>query len=208
MALQGLCCLDVQGDDVLDLMMDFIGDCNAPLNTVVSARELLAGALGDTDRCNEYLKRHCRHWGLARLALVDRGILRLGVHELLSGQAPPKVIIAESLKLAREFSTAESPRFINGVLDSVVKELANGVATGNGQLATGDDNDSGNDSGDDSGDDSGNDNDNDRGNDNDNGNGKGDDSGNGGGARIGDGGGTRIGDVASDDKGDGDGAGS
>jgi N utilization substance protein B len=129
LALQGLCCLDVQGDDVLDLMMDFIADCNAPVNTIASARDLLSGALGDTDRCNEYLKRHCRHWGLERLALVDRGILRLGVHELLTQQAPPKVVIAESLKLAREFSTAESPRFINGVLDSVVKELTSDEAS-------------------------------------------------------------------------------
>ena len=104
--------------------MDFIADCNAPPDTIASARDMLSGALEDTDRCNEYLKRHCRHWGLARLALVDRGILRMGVHELLDGQVPPKVVIAESLKLAREFSTAESPRFINGVLDSVVKELA------------------------------------------------------------------------------------
>ena len=145
MALQGLCCFDVQGDNVLDLIMDFIADCNAPPDTIASARDMLSGALEDTDRCNEYLKRHCRHWGLARLALVDRGILRLGVHELLDGQVPPKVVIAESLKLAREFSTAESPRFINGVLDSVVKELA----IGNGQLAIGDDN------GDDNGDEAG-----------------------------------------------------
>ena len=53
----------------------------------------------------------------------------MGVHELLTQQAPPKVVIAESLKLAREFSTAESPRFINGVLDSVVKELTSDEAS-------------------------------------------------------------------------------
>jgi len=126
LALQGLCCIDVQGDDVLDLIMDFIADCNATPDTIASARDMLSAAVGGTDRCNEYLKRHCRHWGLERLALVDRGILRLGVYELLEAKTPPKVIIAESLKLAREFSTAESPRFINGVLDSVVKELTAG----------------------------------------------------------------------------------
>ena len=147
MALQGLCCLDVQGDDAQDLMMDFIADCSASVDTIASARDMLSGALADTDRCNEYLKRHCRHWGLERLALVDRGILRLGVHELLDGQAPPKVVIAECLKLAREFSTAESPRFINGVLDSVGKALAigNGDDNGDGLATEGteDDNDDG-----------------------------------------------------------------
>ena len=116
----------------MDLVMDFIGDCNASPETVASAREMLTAALDDIDRCNEFLKRHCRHWGLQRLALVDRGILRLGVHELLLAEAPPKVVIAESLKLAREFSTAESPRFINGVLDSVVKEIATGDGDGDG----------------------------------------------------------------------------
>ena len=134
MALQGLCCHDVQGHDVLDRLMDFIADCNAPRETVASAREMLIAALEDIDRCNEFLKRHCRHWGLQRLALVDRSILRLGVHELLSGETPPKVVIAESLKLAREFSTAESPRFINGVLDSVVKELATGDGDDKGDV--------------------------------------------------------------------------
>ena len=123
MALQGLCCLDVQGRHVIDLVNEFIGDCNASPQTISTARETLQTALDDTDRCDELLKRHCRHWDLARLAMVDRGILRLAVHELLTAQTPPKVVIAESLKLAREFSTAESPRFINGVLDSVMKEI-------------------------------------------------------------------------------------
>ncbi|MCP4376350.1 MAG: transcription antitermination factor NusB [bacterium] len=136
LALQGLCCLDVQGDDALESMNDFISDCSAPVQTIASAREMLSGALGDIDRCNEFLKRHCRHWGLARLALVDRCILRLGVYELLSQQAPPKVVIAESLKLAREFSTAESPRFINGVLDSVVKEMVDGDGDDNNDTDT------------------------------------------------------------------------
>ena len=58
--------------------------------------------------------------------MVDRGILRLAVHELRAEPVPPKVVITEALKLAREFSTGESPRFINGVLDSVMQELLNG----------------------------------------------------------------------------------
>lgn len=108
----------------MDLVLRFIDDSRESPETILSARKLLADAFEDVEHVDELLKRHCRHWDLARLAMVDRGILRLAVHELRAESAPPKVVISEALKLAREFSTGESPRFINGVLDSVMKELA------------------------------------------------------------------------------------
>ena len=107
----------------LDLVRDFIMDSDDPLDTRVTAREFLDGALSDRDACDELLSRHAKHWSLSRLALVDRNILRLAVHELRQGQSPRKVIINEALVLAQEFSTTESPRFINGVLDAVAREL-------------------------------------------------------------------------------------
>jgi len=54
---------------------------------------------------------------------VDRNILRLGAWELLAETASAKVILSEALRLAREFSMAESSRFINGVLDAVAREI-------------------------------------------------------------------------------------
>ena len=57
---------------------------------------------------------------------MDRNILRLATYELRFDKAPPKVVITEALRLAREFSTAESPRFVNGILDAVVRELQAG----------------------------------------------------------------------------------
>ena len=125
-----MCCLDSQGPGVMDLVRDFIGDSRESPEAISLAHELLAAAYGDTDRCDQILKRHCRHWDLDRLAMVDRSILRLAVHELLTGQIPPKVAITEALKLAREFSTAESPGFINGVLDSVMKEVSDSTDVG------------------------------------------------------------------------------
>ena len=65
-----------------------------------------------------------RHWELGRLALVDRNILRLAAWELLTKKAPHAVIISEATRLAQEFSTVDSPRFVNGVLDAVTKELS------------------------------------------------------------------------------------
>jgi transcription antitermination protein NusB len=54
---------------------------------------------------------------------VDRGILRLGVYELKSGSAPPKVAIDEALELAKKFSSEEAPAFLNGILDAALKSL-------------------------------------------------------------------------------------
>jgi len=124
MALQGLCCLDVQGPDALPLVEQFIDESRDPLAVRKLANQMLQEALADRDACDEVLARHAKHWGLARLALVDRNILRLAASELHAHRTPMKVVINEALLLAKEFSTAESPRFINGVLDSVAREIA------------------------------------------------------------------------------------
>ncbi len=123
LALQGLCCLDAQGPKAIDAAVEFVEDARDDDGTIRAARKLLLNAWHDRDACDARLGPHARHWELPRLALVDRNILRLGVHELRTDRAPFKVIIAEGMKLAREFSTAESPRFVNGVLDAVAREL-------------------------------------------------------------------------------------
>jgi N utilization substance protein B len=102
---------------------DFIRDSREGNMIVDGALKLLRAAFDDRADSDALLARHARRWELPRLAMVDRNILRLGVHELHRGETPPKVVISEALRLAREFSTAESPRFINGVLDAVAKEL-------------------------------------------------------------------------------------
>jgi N utilization substance protein B len=57
------------------------------------------------------------------MAGVDRSILRLAIYEIRSGTAPPKVAIDEALELAKKFSSAEAPAFLNGVLDAAYKSL-------------------------------------------------------------------------------------
>ena len=123
LALQALCCLDVQGDSAMELACSFIADSRESADTITAADDLLRHAYASREESDQWLIRHAKHWDLKRLALVDRNILRLAVHEMLSGQTPPKVAIAEALRLAQEFSTAESPRFVNGILDAVYKEL-------------------------------------------------------------------------------------
>jgi len=123
LALQGLCSLDVQGVKALDLIYDFIEDSQDPPEAVADARTLLRDTWDGRDACDKLLAAHATHWDLARLAMVDRNILRLAVHELLGLKLAPGIIITEALRLAQEFSSTESPRFINGVLDAIAKDI-------------------------------------------------------------------------------------
>ncbi len=106
-----------------DLVREFIDESKEQPATLADAHELLSGALAARDEADSILARHAKHWDMSRLALVDRNILRLAAAELLDRQTPPKVVISEAIRLAREFSTADSGRFVNGVIDAVLKEL-------------------------------------------------------------------------------------
>ena len=80
-----------------------------------------------TDRVGEIdslIEKHAEHWRMERMAAVDRNLLRAAVAELLGyPETPRAVVINEALEIARKFSTPESVHFVNGVLDSVGKEL-------------------------------------------------------------------------------------
>ena len=85
----------------------------------------LFGAASDrAAEIDSMIERHAEHWRMDRMAAVDRNILRLGVAELLRyPETPRPVVINEALEIARRFSAPESVQFINGVLDSVAREL-------------------------------------------------------------------------------------
>ena len=80
-----------------------------------------------TDRgpeIDKLIEKHAEHWRMERMAAVDRNLLRAGVAEFLAyPETPRAVVINESLEIARKFSSLESVQFVNGVLDSVAKEL-------------------------------------------------------------------------------------
>ncbi len=76
------------------------------------------------EEIDKLIEKHAEHWRVDRMAAVDRNILRAGVAEFLGfPQTPKAVVINESLEIARRFSSPESVQFINGVLDSVAREL-------------------------------------------------------------------------------------
>ncbi len=139
LALQGLCCIDLRGEKQWDLVEQFIRDSRESAAIVATALDILRDAMGDKSACDEILRRNAHRWELQRLALVDRNILRLATFELRRKDAPLGIVISEALKLAKEFSSAESPRFINGILDAIARELGDGSGAGEQAKSAGED---------------------------------------------------------------------
>ena len=88
------------------------------------ADDLFRTAIDKMPQIDELIGKHTQQWRMERMATVDRNVLRGAVAELLAYPATPRaVVINEALEIARKFSTPESVQFINGVLDSVGKEV-------------------------------------------------------------------------------------
>ena len=91
------------------------------------ADELFAIASERGEEIDQIIERNAEHWRMERMAVVDRNVLRVGVAEFIGFPDTPRpVVINEALEIGRRFSTPESVQFINGVLDSVARELGEG----------------------------------------------------------------------------------
>jgi transcription antitermination protein NusB len=76
------------------------------------------------EECERLITSKIENWELDRIALMDRLILRLGIVELLEFEdIPPRVTVNEAIELAKNFSTAKSGKFVNGVLDAILIDL-------------------------------------------------------------------------------------
>jgi N utilization substance protein B len=88
------------------------------------ADPLIRGALDHRDEADALIKKHAINWELHRIAAVDRNILRLAIFEMLHrDDIPPVVSINEAVDIAKKFSTQDSGKFVNGILDKVKGEL-------------------------------------------------------------------------------------
>lgn len=88
------------------------------------ADPLIRGTLQYRDEADEVIRRHAKNWDLHRIAAVDRNILRLAIFEMLHrDDIPPVVSINEAVDIAKKFSTQDSGKFVNGILDKIKGEL-------------------------------------------------------------------------------------
>ena len=86
--------------------------------------DLIQGIIPKLPEIDAKLRGLADNWDFERLAVVDRNILRLAIYEMLyRPEIPPVVSINEAIEIAKKFSTAESGKFVNGLLDKVKKDV-------------------------------------------------------------------------------------
>ncbi len=87
------------------------------------AKHLTKAVLANVEELDNRIIQRVTNWEMNRIALIDKILLRMGICELLHfPDIPPKVSINESIEIAKEYSTAGSAKFINGILDAVLDE--------------------------------------------------------------------------------------
>src|SRR5262245_59787145 len=124
-ALQMLFQWDITRDTIEQIAETFFHEQDQEQQSVLDfARQLVKGTVEHVEEIDRLIQCHAEHWRLDRMATVDRNLLRMAVQEFLYDKETPKtVVINEAIEIARRLSAQESPLFINGVLDSIKKEL-------------------------------------------------------------------------------------
>lgn len=89
------------------------------------AKDLLISVIEKEEVCTSYIKGKLQNWDPERTAVLDMILMRMGICEFLFFETiPPKVTINEYIDLAKDYSTPQSGHFVNGILDSIHKDLA------------------------------------------------------------------------------------
>ncbi|MBR2081860.1 MAG: transcription antitermination factor NusB [Elusimicrobiaceae bacterium] len=86
--------------------------------------ELVHGTTTNLPKIDELVSAYAKNWTVARMSAVDRSILRMATYEMVfsAEKTPIPAIIDEAIELAKKFSTENSSKFINGLLDQLKKE--------------------------------------------------------------------------------------
>jgi N utilization substance protein B len=120
-ALQALYAVDVGGRDPVEAIDEVVPEL-ATSEHRAFVRDLVFGTLDFAARADDCIGPKLEGWTIDRLPEVDRLILRMGTFELCCRPTPQAVTINEAVELATKFSTEESGRFINGVLNAIAKQ--------------------------------------------------------------------------------------
>lgn len=123
-ALQALYSIAVGGREPADALTEVMGGGGESEHRRF-VRDLVLGTLEYRQRADEIVSPLLEGWAIERLPTIDRLLLEMGTYELRRhAEIPPAVAINEAVELAKRFSTEDSGRFVNGVLNAVAKTPA------------------------------------------------------------------------------------
>jgi N utilization substance protein B len=124
-ALQALYEIDCADHDPASVIGRRLAEAQLPRSAASFSRSLVEGTLEHQAVLDIFIHRYAPEWPLEQMAYIDRNILRMAIFEFaVDGQTPIKVAINEAVELAKAFGSDSAPRFVNGVLGTLVEHKA------------------------------------------------------------------------------------
>lgn len=132
-ALEVLYRIEIAEDELEFVLGDHFATKSIDDETRTFAESLVKQAINHLDDIDKLISDTAKNWDLARIAIIDKNILRFAIAELLYfPDIPMKVTIDEAIEVAKKYSTPDSGRFVNGILDKIAKNHPKATAeTGN-----------------------------------------------------------------------------
>jgi transcription antitermination protein NusB len=122
-ALKLLYSLELNPKDPADIIKDYCvftesGDVDE------FALKLFSGIIESKDKIDGYIKNCVKNWKMDRIAVIDKNIMRIAIYEMLTLDEIPHIVsINEAVDIAKKYSTKDSGKFVNGILDKINKDI-------------------------------------------------------------------------------------
>ena len=120
-ALQALFQEDLNPNNALENLGTFLAARLQDESLREFAKQLVLGVKRNQEELDQLLADKAANWSVPRMAATDRNLLRLGAYEIRYADTPDRVAIDEAIELAKRYGTANSPQFINGILDKLIE---------------------------------------------------------------------------------------
>lgn len=140
-AMQSLFEWDFHNNDtkrIPDIITHNFEEFAANVKDMSFATALVEGVIAHIEDIDALISKCAPEWPLSQIAAVDRNTLRVGAYELLYGdyeETPPKVAINEAIEIAKAYGSQSAPRFINGVLGTIYREMGEPMKNDNAEKA-------------------------------------------------------------------------
>lgn len=115
---------DVGNEGIVKFAEEILEDSKIRNKQKEFAMELFNGVIANKESIDKQIDKHLKEWDLTKIGHIERAILRLGGYELMHTKLDSAVIINEAIELAKTLGGENAPKFINGVLDSVKKDMS------------------------------------------------------------------------------------